>query len=61
MLQVSRQPGLFAVFSEILQFDGDEIYYVREPRFVGKRFIELAQYYPDSTPIGLVRDGVPHL
>lgn len=61
MLQVSRQPGLFAVFSEILQFDGDEIYYVREPRFVGKRFIELAQYYPDSTPIGLVRDGVPQL
>ena len=29
MLQVSRQPGLFAVFSEILQFDGDEIYYMR--------------------------------
>lgn len=61
MLQVSRQPGLFSVLSTLLQFDGDEIYYVSEPRFTGQSFGSLAQWYPDSMPIGLVRNGVPSL
>lgn len=61
MLQCSRQPGLIAVLSELLQFDGDEIYFVPAPRFAGQPFGDLAQWYPTSTPIGLVRNGIPML
>ena len=50
----SRQPGLSAVYTELLDFDGSEIYVAAEPRLEGKSLAEAAMSYETSTVIGLV-------
>ena len=50
----SRQPGLSAVYTELLDFDGSEIYTTSEPRLEGKSLAEAAMSYETSTVIGLV-------
>jgi ion channel POLLUX/CASTOR len=58
----SRQPGLSAVYTELLDFDGSEIYTTEEPRLEGKSVAEAAISYETSTIIGLVSpDGVVDL
>lgn len=51
--QSCRQSGLSVVYTELLDFDGDEIYFSEEPRLVGKSFKEALLSYNDSTVIGL--------
>ena len=53
----SRQPGLSAVYTELLDFDGSEIYTTSEPRLEGKSLAEAAMSYETSTVIGLVSEG----
>ena len=50
----SRQPGLSAVYTELLDFDGAEIYTTEEPKLEGKSVAEAAMSYETSTIIGLV-------
>jgi voltage-gated potassium channel Kch len=50
----SRQPGLSAVYTELLDFDGSEIYTVEEPAVVGKSFAAATMFYETSTVIGIV-------
>ncbi len=52
-VQTCRQPGLSAVYTELFNFDGDEIYFVEEPKLVGKTFGEALFAYEDSTVIGV--------
>jgi voltage-gated potassium channel Kch len=52
----SRQPGLSAVYTELLDFDGSEIYTIDAKDFVGKTYAEVAMSYDSSTLIGIV-DG----
>lgn len=56
MVHSSRQPGLSAVYSELLDFDGSEIYTVREAALDGSSFGDAMMAYDTSTLIGLV-DG----
>ncbi len=57
-VQTCRQSGLSAVYQELLDFGGDEIYFQEEPAVVGKRFGEALFAYEDSALIGLrKRDG----
>ena len=51
--QTCRQSGLSVVYTELLQFDGDEIYFQDEPVLKGKTFREAIQSYEDSSVIGL--------
>lgn len=51
--QVCRQSGLSAVFQELLDFDGDEIYFQEEPALVGATFGASLAAYADSTVIGV--------
>jgi ion channel POLLUX/CASTOR len=51
--QSCRQSGLSVVYTELLDFDGDEIYFSEEPRLAGKSFKEALLSYNDSTVIGL--------
>jgi Trk K+ transport system NAD-binding subunit len=51
--QTCRQPGLSVVFTELLDFDGDEIYFQEEPKLVGRTFIEAMFSYNTSTIIGI--------
>jgi voltage-gated potassium channel Kch len=55
--QTCRQPGLSAVYTELLNFEGDEIYFREEPELVGKTFGQALLAYETSTPIGLQRKG----
>ena len=56
--QTSRQSGLSVVYTELLNFDGDEIYFKKEPALSGKTFGEALLQYEDSALMGLKRvDG----
>ncbi|MBF0501696.1 MAG: potassium transporter TrkA [Candidatus Riflebacteria bacterium] len=58
MVQTSRQSGLSVVYTELLNFDGDEIYFQPEPSLTGRTFGETLFAYEDSCVIGLARaDG----
>lgn len=49
----SRQSGLSAVYSELLDFDGCEIYTTEQPELAGKTYGEALMGYADSALIGL--------
>jgi hypothetical protein len=51
--QTSRQSGLSVVYTELLNFGGDEIYFTQEPNLSGKTFGEALLAYEDSTLMGL--------
>ncbi|WP_240231770.1 CASTOR/POLLUX-related putative ion channel [Devosia lacusdianchii] len=50
----SRQSGLSAVYSELLDFDGCEIYTTAQPGLTGNTFGDALMAYESSTLIGLV-------
>jgi voltage-gated potassium channel Kch len=50
----SRQSGLSAVYSELLDFDGCEIYAMEQPGLTGNTFGDALMAYESSTLIGLV-------
>jgi voltage-gated potassium channel Kch len=51
--QTSRQSGLSMVYTELLDFGGDEIYFKAEPSLSGKTFGDALNAYEDSMVIGL--------
>jgi len=51
--QTCRQSGLSVVHTELLDFEGDEIYFHEEPDLVGRRFHDALLAYEDSAVIGL--------
>jgi ion channel POLLUX/CASTOR len=53
MVQTSRQSGLSVVYIELMDFGGDEIYFVEEPSLVGKTFREILFAYEDSAIMGI--------
>lgn len=55
--QTCRQSGLSLIYTELLDFGGDEIYFHTEPALVGKSFGEALLAYEESTVIGLHRTG----
>jgi voltage-gated potassium channel Kch len=58
----SRQSGLSAVYSELLDFDGCEIYTIEQPGLTGNSFGDALMAYEASTLIGLVSpDGLVQL
>lgn len=54
MVQSCRQSGLSAVYSELLDFDGCEIYTIQQPELHGHAFGSALMSYEASTLIGLV-------
>lgn len=56
--QTSRQSGLSVVYTELMNFGGDEIYFKQEPALTGKTFGDALLAYEDSAVLGLRRaDG----
>ncbi|MEQ9230769.1 MAG: NAD-binding protein [Cyclobacteriaceae bacterium] len=53
MVQTSRQSGLSVVYIELMDFGGDEIYFMEEESLVGKTFREILFAYHDSAIMGL--------
>ncbi|MDQ2964846.1 MAG: potassium transporter TrkA, partial [Chloroflexota bacterium] len=60
--QTCRQSGLSIVYTELLDFDGDEIYFSSLPALAGRTFGDALFAFEDSTLIGLQpAGGVPRL
>jgi voltage-gated potassium channel Kch len=56
--QTSRQSGLSIVYTELMNFGGDEIYFQHEPALAGKTFGDTLLMYEDSCVMGLrKKDG----
>ena len=55
--QASRQPGLAAVTLDLLDFDGDEIYFTKVPALAGKTYGQAIMGFNQASVIGLVQDG----
>ena len=55
--QTCRQSGLSVVYTELLDFGGDEIYFHEEPALVGKTFGEALLAFEDSTVLGVQGKG----
>ncbi|MBV6394540.1 MAG: hypothetical protein HFACDABA_00105 [Anaerolineales bacterium] len=53
--QTSRQSGLSIVYTELMNFGGDEIYFKPEPALAGKTFGQALLAYEDSALMGIRR------
>ena len=53
--QTCRQSGLSVVYTELLDFDGAEIYFKDEPALAGRSYREVISVYEDSTVMGILR------
>jgi len=51
--QTSRQSGLSVVYTELMDFGGDEIYFKHEPSLTGKTYGEALLAFEDSSLMGL--------
>jgi ion channel POLLUX/CASTOR len=51
--QTSRQSGLSIVYTELMNYGGDEIYFKQEPGLSGKTYGEALQAYNTSTVMGV--------
>jgi voltage-gated potassium channel Kch len=60
--QASRQPGLAAVTLDLLDFDGDEIYFADVPALDGKKYSDAILAFNTASIIGMVHpDGTTEL
>jgi len=57
MAQTCRQSGLSTVYTELLDFNGNEFYFHEEPGLVGKTFGEAVFAYEDSLVLGICPVG----
>jgi voltage-gated potassium channel Kch len=55
--QTCRQSGLSVVYTELLDFGGDEIYFRDEPALVGKTFGEALLWYEKNAVLGIHSPG----
>ncbi len=60
-VQSCRQPGLSVVYQELLDFDGDEIYFTEQPALVGSTYFEAQLAFADSAVMGIVKGGLVQL
>lgn len=55
--QACHQSGLAAVFRDLLDFAGDEIYFASVPELTGHTYLEALQAFEECSVIGLLRAG----
>lgn len=60
-VQTSRQSGLSVVYTELLDFDGDEIYFTEQPDLVGRTYFDAQLAFADSSVMGIVKGGAVYI
>lgn len=60
-VQTCRQAGLSSVYTELLDFDGDEIYIAEEPKLVGATYFDAQLSFEKSCVIGIISGDTVHL
>jgi voltage-gated potassium channel Kch len=58
-VQTCRQSGLSVVYADLLDFEGDEIYFTEQAALVGRTYFDAQLAFVDCAAIGLVVDGRP--
>lgn len=61
VVQTSRQSGAAAVYIELFDYDGDEIYFLEQHQLGGATYADAQLAFETATVIGLVEDGIPRL
>lgn len=61
VVQTSRQSGAAAVYTELFDYGGDEIYFLEEHNLDGMTYGEVQLGFEQATVIGVIADGVPKL
>lgn len=61
IVQTSRQSGAAAVYTELFDYDGDEIYFMGEHQLAGSTYGEAQLAFENASVIGLITDGVTKL
>ncbi|WP_309647728.1 CASTOR/POLLUX-related putative ion channel [Nocardioides sp.] len=61
VVQTSRQSGAAAVYTELFDYDGDEIYFLEQHGLADLTYAEALLAFEKASVIGLVQDGVPTL
>ncbi len=56
-VQSCRQSGLSVVYQELLDFDGDEIYFTEQPGLIGHTYFDAQLSFSDCSAMGLVQGG----
>lgn len=51
--QTCRQSGLSVIYSNLIQFEGDEIYFQEQTSLIGKTYKEILRLYDTSSVIGI--------
>ncbi len=59
LMHTCRQPGLSAVYTELLGYTGSEIYFRAEPGLVGRTYGEAILAYEQCSVAGLRKQGEP--
>lgn len=60
--QTCYQPGLSTIFTDFMDFNGDEIYFYNHPSLVGKTFGETLNLFEKNAVLGIWKnDGTPIL
>jgi ion channel POLLUX/CASTOR len=57
LVQTCRQSGLSWIYTELMRFEGDEIYIQPQPELAGRSFGEALSAYRTSSVMGLLRGG----
>ncbi|MEA3452038.1 MAG: NAD-binding protein, partial [Bacteroidota bacterium] len=52
--QTSHQSGLSVIYMDLLAYDGDELYMIKEAKLVGKSYKDVLFAYETSTIIGII-------
>jgi voltage-gated potassium channel Kch len=60
-VQSCRQSGLSVVYTELLDFDGDEIYFSVQPELFGKTYFDAQLAFADSAVMGMVKGTTVHI
>ncbi|MCW2767120.1 MAG: TrkA-N domain protein [Nocardioides sp.] len=61
VVQTSRQSGASAVYTELFDYDGDEIYFLEDHHLDGTTYGEAQLAFENASVIGLVAAGIPSL
>jgi voltage-gated potassium channel Kch len=62
LVQTARQSKLSVIYTDLLDFGGDEFYLVSEPRLAGTSFGQALLAYRDCCPVGIYhQNGATHI
>jgi voltage-gated potassium channel Kch len=56
-VQTCRQSGLSVVYTELLDFEGDEIYFTEQPSLVGKTYFDAQLAFTECAVMGIVTES----